>query len=411
MKNIVKISIPNINQSKLFIVSTILNSTGNGLTMAFLMIYFSRTTTLSLSEIGFAITIGRGLSSLVPILIGQLLDRLGPKKMSIYGDFLSGIGFVICLFARDMGTIMLTQFLIQAGAHIFWTSNRGLVSLASGGMGTQTWFGLITSIRNIGLGLGTIFTSLTLSINSNESLHYVIIVSSLLYFLSCITLKIWQPKIMLDDITDETAYEQDKETQHLKNVISDNRYCQLLIVNFGLVLAAMVIPLVIVIYVSEQLELSLFFSGGLVILNTILVALLSTHIASWTNKNDQIQNIKWSYFLNLFSFVLFWCASITVEHKIATCIVLVIAMLIYSLAEMLSMPSVNMLSINLAPKKNNGSYMAAFQMTWSVGMTASPAFFGWLLDMNKNATWAALLLLTILIFSLCFRKLKGKVTI
>ena len=81
-------------------------------------------------------------------------------------------------------------------------------------------------------------------------------------------------------------------------------------------------------------------------------------------------------------------------------------MLIYSLAEILSTPAANMLCIDLAPRKNNGSYMAAFQMTWSVGMTLSPAIFGYLLDLNKHSTWAVLLLLTILIFSVGFRKLK-----
>lgn len=373
--------------------------------MAFMMIYFNRTTTLSLSVIGLAIAVGRALSSLVPILIGQLLDKVGPKKLSIYGDFISGIGFIMCLFARDPFTIMLTQFLTQAGSHVFWTSNRGLVSLASGGNGTKTWFGLIASIRNIGLGLGTIFTSLALTINSNASLHYVIIASSLLYLLSCIALKTWQPIINPSEADDFIG----KEKHNLKNVFSDSSYRRLLIINFGLVLAAMVIPLVIFIYATEQLELSPLFSGGLVFLNTVIVALLSTHVASWTKEHDPVKNIKLSYFLNIFSFILFWCASITVESKIVTCFVLLIAMLIYSFAEMLSTPSVNVLSINLAPKKNNGSYMAAFQMTWSIGMTVSPAIFGWLLDMNRHSTWFVLLMLTIFIFFLGFRNLKGEV--
>lgn len=370
-----------------------------------MMIYFNRTTTLSLSVIGLAIATGRALSSLVPILIGRLLDKLGPKKLSIYGDFMCGIGFIMCLFARDPFTIMFTQLLTQAGSHIFWTSNRGLVLLASGGSGTQIWFGLIASIRNIGLGLGTIFTSLALSSNSNTSLHCVIIASSLFYFLSCLTLTIWQPSLYLD----ETEDLKDEKKQNLKSVFLDCRYRRLLILNFGLVLAAMVIPLVIVIYATEQLGLPPLFSGGLVIFNTVIVALLSTHVASWTKEYEPIQSIKFSYFLNIFSFVLFWFASITEENKLATCFVLSIAMLVYSVAEMLSTPSVNVLSINLAPKKNNGSYMAAFQMTWSIGMTISPALFGWLLDINKHSTWAVLLILTILIFGLGFKNLKGEV--
>ncbi|MBK4716125.1 MULTISPECIES: MFS transporter [Tenebrionibacter/Tenebrionicola group] len=401
MENIFKVSVPNINRSKLFVTSTVLNATGSGLIMAFMMIYFNRTTTLSLSVIGLSIAIGRTLSSMAPILIGQLLDKLGPKKLSIYGDFISGMGFIMCLFARDPITIILTQFFTQTGVHIFWTSNRGLVTLASGNSGTKTWFGLIASIRNIGLGLGTFFTSLALEINSGESLHLVIISAALLFFLSCLALLIWQPTN-----TQEKTYDAgDTEKHSLKRVFADTTYRRLLIVNFGLVLAAMVIPLAIVVYVTEQLGLSPFLSGSLVILNTVIVAGLSTHVASWTKNHDPVKNIKWSYFFNIFSFVLFWLASITLENKLVTCTILIIAMLIYSLAEILSTPAANMLCINLAPRKNNGSYMAAFQMTWSVGMTLSPAIFGYLLDLNKHSTWAVLLLLTILIFSVGFRNL------
>ena len=86
--------------------------------------------------------------------------------------------------------------------------------------------------------------------------------------------------------------------------------------------------------------------------------------------------------------------------------VLVGAMIIYSLAETLSIPTMNMLCINLAPVKNNGSYMAAFQMTWSLGMTLSPVLFGWLMDVNKHAIWLILILIIFLILNVGFRSLK-----
>jgi len=370
--------------------------------MAFMMVYFTRMTTISLSVIGLAITIGRATSSLIPIFIGKLLDKLGPGKLSIYGDFISGIGFIICLFARDPFTIMFTQFLIQAGSHIYWTSNRGLVLLASEVKGTQTWFGLIASIRNIGLGIGAIFTSLALTINDTTGLNYTIAFSALLFFLSCIALFVWQPKKICDEIDDVNS----KENKGLKDVLLNNRYRELLIVNFGLVLAAMVIPLVIIIYATEQLGLPPLFSGGLVILNTAIIAILSIHMASWAKKYNSLSTIKCSYLLNILAFTLFWCASITVENQMITGAVLVGAMIIYSLAETLSIPTMNMLCINLAPVKNNGSYMAAFQMTWSLGMTLSPVLFGWLMDVNKHAIWLILILIIFLILNVGFRSLK-----
>ncbi|MEM6161329.1 MFS transporter [Erwinia sp. P6884] len=404
MKKIFKVTVPNIHRSRLFVASTVLNATGGGLIMAFMMIYFERTTTLSLSVIGFAIATGRALSSIAPLFIGRLLDSIGPRKLSIWGDFVSGVGFILCIFAKDPVTIMLTQFLTQAGSHVFWTSNRGLVSLASKGEGMQTWFGLIASIRNIGLGSGTVIASLAFSRNALEDLYFVIFSSASLYILSCIALFLWRP----EEEVIESNQNCIKERYSVRKVISDGKYRGLLIINFGLVLAAMVIPLIIVIYATGQLGLPPLFSGALIILNTGMVAVMSTHVASWTKKSDAVKNIRNSYLLNVSSFILFWAASLVINHQAIVFFILIVAMIIYSIAEMLSTPSVNILSIHLAPKSNNGSYMAAFQMTWSVGMTLAPALFGLLMDFDKNASWYVLLLATIIIYIVGFRNIKGR---
>jgi MFS family permease len=393
VSGIIKISVPNFSRSKLFVTSIMLNATGGGLMMAFLMVYFSRTTTISLAKIGLSIAIGRALSSVVPILIGRMLDIIGPRKISIIGDMISGIGFILCIFARDPTTIIITQFFTQAGSHIFWTCNRGLVSLASKGDGTQIWFGLVASIRNVGLGFGTVISSLAFTGNSTEILHYVILTSSLLYFLSCFVLFIWRPE-------EQANVKSNQESRALrsityKEVWADQRYRGILVINFGLVLSAMVIPLVIVIYATEQLGLTALFSGGLVILNTAIVAIFSTHVASWTKSHNPIKNIKKSYLLNILSFALFWLAGFLVGFNIITYIILVVAMIIYSVAEMIASPAANVLSIDLAPEHNHGNYMAAFQMTWSIGMTITPAIFGWLMDVNKHLTWSVLIASTI----------------
>ena len=404
MKNILNISVPNLERSKLFVTSVVLNATGAGLVMAFMMLYFSKTTTISLSVIGLSIAVGRGLSSIVPLFIGRLLDAIGPRKISILGDFISGIGFILCIFARDPVTIMLTQFFTQAGSHIFWTCSRGLVTLASKNEGTHTWFGLISSIRNVGLGLGTLVSSLAFTDGSVESLHYLILASAFLYFFSCIALYIWQPEESLEKAQDHNN--ESKNKSKLKEVWADHNYRGLLVINFGLVLSVMVIPLVIVLYATEQLGLPPLFSGGLVILNTVIVAMFSTHVASWSKSDDPLLNIRRAYFLNICSFALFWGAAFISSNYIVVCSMLVVAMIIFSIAEMLSTPATNVLSIQLAPSQNSGNYMAAFQMTWSIGMTFTPALFGWLMDINRHSTWSVLVIATLILAFYGFRTFK-----
>ncbi|MFA0626278.1 MFS transporter [Vibrio sp. 10N.222.49.A3] len=404
MNKTFNVSIPNLGHSKLFVTSAILNATGGGLVMAFMLLYFSEVTDISLSVIGVSITIGRVLSSIFPMFIGRWLDDYGPKNISILGEFITGIGFLICIYARDPFLIIVSQFFIQAGSHSYWTCSRGLVTLASSGKGIHTWFGLISSIRNVGLGTGTLISSIAFTSDSLDRLHLLILASSILYFISCVVLYMWKPNEV--EVKVSTSINSKAERKNFLTVLSDELYRSLLLINFGFVLSAMVIPIVIVLYCTKYLGLPAAFGGGLVILNTVIVILCSTHVAFWTKSNDKVYNLKKSFVINVLSFVLFWCASLFVDNTIIIGLILIFAMIVYTVAEMISSPAINVLSIELAPSVDNGNYMAAFQMTWSIGMAVTPALFGWLMDVGTHFMWGTVIFLMIVIWAIGFKKFK-----
>lgn len=398
MKSIFRIRIHNFKHSRPFVASALLNSTGSGLLMAFLLVYFDRTTDVGLALIGVSITVGRSVAAVVPAFIGRWLDHVGPRRVAIVGDILTAVGFMVCLGASNAALIAVSQVLAQAGSHMFWTSSRGLVDIASHGQGKHAWFGLVGSLRNIGLGVGTLASSLAFSVGSVTALHGVVLACAGLYLLSSGALMVWQSQdaAAVSSGTDE----QPAQSEHadLRQVWSDKPYSRLLVLNVGLVLAAMVIPLVIAVYATDQLGLPALLAGGLVLTNTVVVALFSTHVAAWTDHIPAIGSIKIGYVANIVAFVLFWLASsvAVVGTPIMAAGMLALAMLIYTVAEMVTTPAVNVLSLELAPARGNGSYLAAFQLTWSIGMTLTPALFGWLLTSGPNATWITLIALTVL---------------
>lgn len=242
MKKLFSLKIENIGSSKLFITSVIFNASGGGLLMAFLMVYFEETTSLGLKVIGISITLGRSLAMIVPLLIGKLLDTKGPRLIAISGDFITAIGFSLCFIAKNPLAIIASQFLMQAGTHMFWTSSRGLVSLAAKGANTQTWFGFIGSLRNLGLGLGTLLSSLALTFNSVYAFHLIVFLSSLLYLGSCVALYFWRPESEKNSLTHTSQKSKDSNTITYASLLKDTPYCRLLITNAGLVITAKVIP-------------------------------------------------------------------------------------------------------------------------------------------------------------------------
>jgi MFS family permease len=260
-----------------------MTATGGGLLMAFLLVYFDRTTGLGLAAIGVAITAGRTIAAMTPLVLGRMLDSLGPRKVALAGDLTTGLGFLVCVWADNALLIALSQILAQAGSHMFWTSSRGLVQIASGGRGVQTWFGLIGSLRNAGLGVGTVLSSLAFSAGSELVLRGVVAACAALYLCSSVALWRWHPAAE-GDVGSGAAKKGTDARRGYREVWADGRYLRLLVLNLGLVLAAMVIPLIIAVYTTEQLGLPALVAGGLVVSNTVIVALCSTHVAAWTER-------------------------------------------------------------------------------------------------------------------------------
>ncbi|MGO4430590.1 MFS transporter, partial [Streptomyces sp. MCAF7] len=66
--------LPDLAGKGRFITANLIDSLGNGLVMAFTIVFFVKTTSLSLVAVGAALTAGQLLALPVPPFIGLLLD-------------------------------------------------------------------------------------------------------------------------------------------------------------------------------------------------------------------------------------------------------------------------------------------------------------------------------------------------
>ncbi|WP_051704097.1 MFS transporter [Glycomyces sp. NRRL B-16210] len=397
-----RLGLPDTGGRGNYVASTVIDSLAHGLVFAFLLVYFDRVTDVGLGTIGLALSAGRLAALPVPALIGPLMDRFGSKTIVVAGNVASSAGMVVCAVAADAWHIALAQLLVQTGTNAYWTCSRDLVGIASRGEQRSRWFGLQNALRNIGAGFGAAATAGALAVLGDGGLRGVIVVSAVSFLVAGALLLAWRTGDgSAPEAESEDGEEAAPEAVSYLDVFRDRRYMALLGVNFSFVLAAMVLPLLIAIWTIDHVGVGAWWAGALVVLNTAIVALLSTVIVSRTEHRRPHRLVQFASALNAASFALFALALGLPEA--AAVAALVVAMLVYTLGEVVGTPYINELTVTLAPATGAGRYHAAFQLSWSLGMATAPALFAALITYGALLPWLFLGAVSVLVIPLARR--------
>ncbi|WP_282204050.1 MFS transporter [Kitasatospora fiedleri] len=391
------LGLPDLTGNGRFLAANVIDSLGNGLVLAFTVVYFTRTTDLPLVEIGAALTLGHLLSLPVPALVGPLLDRIGPRAVVAVGNLVSAGGFLGFLFCRQAWMIVLFQLVVQTGSNIYWTSSRPLVVLAAREGERQRWFALTSSLRNIGAGFGAAVAALLLQFAGTTGLRAVVVANTATFLLAAWLISSWRPTGEQPRPTGAAA-PADRPAGSYRDVLRDLPYLRLVAANLGFVLAAMVLPVLLAVYATGTLHAAAWIVGALVVLNTGLVALAQTTVARWGEHRNPVRVLALAAVLNAVAFGLF--GALLAVPGWAVEAGLVLAVLVYTLAEMVGGPPSNELSVAMAKEHIQGRYQAAFQLSWTIGGAVSPVVLTALLGRGPLWPWvflAAFSLLSVLL--------------
>lgn len=397
--------LPNVRGHARFLTAGGIDSLGSGLLFAFQVVYFARTTSMSLVEVGLALTVAQLLALPAPTLFGPLVDRFGPRAVAAGGNLLAGAGFAGYLFADTFWHVALIGLVVQTGVSAYWTSYGALVALASGEKERTRWFGLMQAMRNAGVGLGGVLAALVVGVGGVEWMKWLLVGNAVSYLFAAWLLMTWHPapveeqESTLDSAAAEAA-EAAAPTGY-GAVLRDGVFMRLVAVNFVFVLSAMVLSVLLAIYIVETLEGIVWLAGVLLAINTALVATTQTVVSGWVERRPAPRVIAIAAVLNALAFATFGVLGITPGWLVIPGLVL--AILVYTLAELLQSPAMSALSVSLAPPARRGRYLAVFQMSWNIGGAAAPVTFTTLLSYGTAWPWillAGLSLLSVLGLSL-----------
>lgn len=398
--------LPDLAGKGRFVTANLIDSLGNGLVMAFTVVFFVKTTELSLVAVGTALTVGHLLALPVPPFIGPLLDRYGPRVVVAAGNWVSVVGFIGFLFSHATWQIVLWQFVVQVGSTAFWMGGSPLVVLVARGTERARWFGFVRALRNVGIGFGGAASALALSIGTVAGLRAVMVINVVTFAVAgwlVITLRDADPGSATD-----TGYAGSNPSEPgqpvveptgassggYRTVLRDTRYLRLVAANLSFAVSSTVITVLLAFYSSAHLAVGSWVVGALVVLNTAMVALLQTLASRWIETRSPVTVLVLALLFNAAAFVTF--GMLLVLPGWAVIAGLLIAMVLYTTAEILSSPPTSELSVVMAPERLRGRYLGVYQLSWSVGGAVAPALLTALLEGGAALPWVFLAVISLL---------------
>ncbi|MER6070388.1 MFS transporter [Streptomyces sp. NPDC001817] len=398
--------LPNLNGKGRFVTANLIDSLGNGLVVAFTVVFFVKTTTLSLVAVGAALTAGQLLALPFPLIIGHQLDKYGPRLVVGAGNWVSVAGFIGFQFSHAAWQIVWWQFVVQLGSTAFWMGNSPLTVLVAQGVERARWFGFVRAMRNVGVGFGGVVSAVALSIGTVAGLRTVMAINAVTFAVAG-----WLVLTLRGADTSEAAGAEPDEPKPVRpeqaadettrqpsagylTVLKDTRYLRLVATNISFVFASTVISVLLAVYAVDNLAVGAWIVGVIVVLNAAMVALLQTLASRWIESRSPVTVLVLALLFNAAAFVVF--GTLLVLPGWAVVVGLLIAMVLYTVGEMLGSPPTSELSVVMAPEHLRGRYLGVYQMSWSIGAAVAPALLTALLEGGAALPWMFLAAISVL---------------
>ncbi len=383
-----RLGFPDVGPHRRFVSALAIDALGSGVWMPLSMLYFLHQTSLSLVELGLAMTIANTVVIPVVPVIGSMVDRVGPRIVMQVGNAGAAVAFVLYPFAHSLLTVTVLVFFATATRQAFWGALGPMVTQITRAGEREVWFGFLQAMRNAGYGVGGVLAAVALTVGSGAAYQSVVLANAASYVVAF--------GLMLG-VAGGRAVAADGAGDHSQGwwrAFTDRGYRTLIAVIFCYAMTTMTLNVSMPVYFVDSLGLPGWVPGTVFVINTVLIGVGQGLVVGRMTGRTRRRVLQAAVAFSAMSFAMFYAAdALTVTTGV---VVVLLAAVVYTLGEMTAGPVVSALSAETPPPEQRGRYMAASQLAWSTSAAISPLLYSALLDRGALAAWAGPMLVCLL---------------
>ncbi len=378
-----RLGFPVIGRHRRFVVAIAVDAVGSGVFLPVSILYFLATTSLSLTQIGLALSIASAVQLPLGPLVGSVVDRVGAKRVLLGANVLEAVGFLGYVFADSFAAILVTSAVVRLGQTGFWGSYSPMVATIAPPGERERWFGFLGALRNASFAIGGLVAALVITIGTPPAYVAVVIINAASYVLAF---------ILILGVATSAAPARPIAASGAPSawgtVLRDRGYLLFVATNFTYATSAMTLNIALPVYLTRSLGLPGWVAGVVFTINTLMIGLGQGLVVNAMEGAVRTNIIALGGLLTAVSYVVFLSAGWT-SVWLGVAVALVGAV-VYTGGELVAGPVLAALSTDAAPAHLRGRYISIYQMSWTISMTVSPVALTWLLEHGAAALWGAL---------------------
>ena len=355
---------------------TLINAIGNGMVFPFLTLYLHDKLNLSLTLVGFALTLWAGSGIAGQLIGGSLTDQFGRRKLMLFSLISNAILLPLFGLADTFVTAAAFAVLLGLTGSMYQPARDAMVADLVGPDKRPQAYGLVRVVSNLGIAIGPAIGGF-LAARSYLLAFSVSAAATFVFFL--VTIFFIRETRQLATARAGTV----SLPGNFLSVLSNLPFVVFSTATTLVVLAAVQMMTVLPVYMNDQFGLGASFFGWVMTTNAGMVVLFQFPITRATERLPRLPLIAIGallYAIGVGSVAL----GNSFEHFIA-------AMVVATLGEMIVSPTATSVTADLAPADMRGRYMSVLGLTWSLGFGLGPVLGGIVSDqIAPRALWPAM---------------------
>ena len=364
--------------AQIVLLGGIVNSFGTGLVIPFFGIYLREGAGLSISKAGLVLAVF-GLSGIAATpVVGQLVDRIGSKTVCLLLLAIAASGFGAFVAVHDFPTAIAAAVLAGVGNGGFWPAQSTLLSALTRSDQQTVVFAANRAAMNMGIGLGGVVGGF-IAVNGHPSTY------DRLFIIDVVTFLLFAGVVATIHVPQAPVAAAHEPPPSFRSVLAVPFFRRLLAVDLATAVTFSLAFELLPIHAAGRLGIANHVIGGFFLVNTFAVAfaqLPMVRILQGRRRMPAYELMHVVYAAGLLAILL----APALAHSMRL-VLLGLVMLALGVAETVYGAVRPAIVTELFPPAVLGRAFALSTTVLNIGMSATRAGGGALLDRSPSAPW------------------------